>query len=91
LWRLQRRDLNTSQALDHALGFVDDAADGCRFCTHLVAVGVHHLDELLAGMVWTVLVEGVVEVEEDGFDVGYLFASLELGLSAPFLCIAGEK
>jgi hypothetical protein len=42
----------------------------------LVAVGVHDLNQLLAGVVRAVLVEGVVEVEEEGFDVLDFFRGL---------------
>jgi hypothetical protein len=39
-------------------------------------MGMHSLDKLFAGVVRAVLVEGVVEIQEEGFDVFDLFWSL---------------
>lgn len=71
-----RRHLDAGQPLDHALCLVDDAADAGGLGAHLVAVGVHDLDQLLAGVVRAVLVEGVVEVEEEDLEVVDFFGGL---------------
>jgi len=73
---VQLRNLETGQPLDHALRPVHHAPDQRRLGAHVVPVGVHSLDKLFAGVVRAVLVEGVVEIQDEGFDVFDLFWSL---------------
>lgn len=76
LSRVRWWNLQAGQTLDHALRPVDDAPNAGRLGAHVVRVGVHGLDQLLAGVVWAVLVEGVMEIEEEGFEVFDLFWGL---------------
>lgn len=76
LGRIRLCNLETGQTLDHALRPVDDAPYAGRLGAHVVGVGVHGLNQLLAGVVRAVLVEGVVEIEEEGFEVFDLFGGL---------------
>lgn len=64
-----RRRLDAAQPLQHTLGLVGHGVDRGSLVTNLVETVLHGLDEALACLVGTVLVDGVVDVDEDDLNV----------------------
>ena len=56
--------VNAPQSFEHAFCLVDDGADGGCLGAFGVQLVLHKCDELLAGLVRSVFVDNVVEVEE---------------------------
>lgn len=78
--------LDAAQALQHPLRLIGDGIDGSGFIADLVQAGLHSLDETLAGLVGTVLVDAVVDVDQYVFDVvGFLIQTVWVDA-----CDAGE-
>lgn len=71
-------DRYAPQPFEHALGMVYRVTDGICLGSRPVQLRLHQGDEGLAGLVWAVLVNEVVEVDEQISDICHLVLGLLL-------------
>lgn len=70
---------NTAQPLEHSLRLVGNGIDSRGLIADLVKASLHGLDELLLRLMRTILVAGVVYVDEDGLDIlGFLGGAIRV-------------
>jgi hypothetical protein len=72
------RKIDASKPFEYTFSFVDDGSDGGCLGALCVQLVLHQDDELLASLMWPVLVEDVVEVQEESTEVLYLLVALDI-------------